>query len=182
MITIVIPESTWFDEKKSEVLNIKRTTLNLEYSLIAVSLWEMHYKKPFLSTKDKIKNVEEWLYFFYCMTINNKNIDPRIFYSIPVQEFNRVQKYMEDPMTATTITNHETKSQTKQMTNEEIYCAMAMLHIPFECQKWHLNRLIKLIEVCAIRNSPNEKMSKKETAASWRKANAAAKAKYHSRG
>ena len=181
MITITIPESNWFDEKNSEFVSVKETTVNMEFSLISVSKWEMHYLKPYL--KEKKPTLEEQLYLFYCMVINPGNIDPRIFYAITEKDFIRVHEYINHPMSATKIQNHKKeKAGSKEMTSEEIYCAMSMLHIPYECQKWHLNRLLKLIEVCAIRNAPPEKMSKKDMAAEWKRTNARNRAKFKSKG
>lgn len=181
MITIHIPSSEMYDEKKAEVIQFKACTLNLEYSLIAISKWEMKIKKPYLSTKEK--SLEEWLYLFYCMTINSNGLDQRIFYSIPPEEYMRLQQYIADPMTATVVHDHSRKKpNTDSMTTEEIYCAMSMLNIPYSCEKWHLSRLLKLVEVCAIKNTPPEKMSKEDAAAEWRRVNAANRAKFNSKG
>ena len=38
-----------------------------------------------------------------------------------------------------------------------IYAAMASYGIPFECEKWHLNRLLALIRACGEENLPPEK-------------------------
>lgn len=181
MITIQIPESSWYDERKSEFISIKAMTLNLEYSLISISDWEAKTHKPFLTTDEK--TIDEWLYLFYCMTINKNGLDYRAFYAIPPKEYERLMEYIKDPMTATTITNHkQDQKPAKKMTSEELYAAMSMLNIPYECKKWHLNRLIMLIDVCAIKNSPPDKMSKGEAAKSWREINARNRAKFNSKG
>ena len=181
MITITIPKSSWYDEKNAEFISVKETTLTLEYSLMSISEWEMKTHKPFLTTDNK--TIDEWLYLFYCMTINKNGIDPRIFYAIPASEYTRLEEYIRDPMTATTISKSPKQQKpASKMTSEELYAAMSMLNIPYECKKWHLNRLIMLIEVCAIRNSPPEKMSKADAAKGWRELNARNRAKFHSKG
>lgn len=181
MITITLPESSWYDEKTSEFISIKPMTVTMEYSLISISDWESKTHKPFLSTENK--TIDEWLYLFYCMTINKNGIDPRYFYAIQPDDYAKIQAYISDPMTATTITRRDNqKKPANKMTSEELYCAMSMLNIPYECKKWHLNRLIMLIEVCAIRNAPPDKMSKADAAKGWRELNARNRAKYHSKG
>lgn len=181
MITITLPKSSWYDEKTSEFISIKPMTVTMEYSLISISDWESKTHKPFLSTENK--TIDEWLYLFYCMTINKNGIDPRYFYAIQPDDYAKIQAYISDPMTATTITRRDNqKKPANKMTSEELYCAMSMLNIPYECKKWHLNRLIMLIEVCAIRNAPPDKMSKADAAKGWRELNARNRAKYHSKG
>ncbi len=181
MISITIPVSEWYDETHHEIIQIKKPmVLNMEHSLISISKWESFYKKAFLTSE---KTTEEWFYYFYCMLLNPAGIDRRIFYMTPQTEFQRVQEYMADPMTATTISKtDEEKKSPRIMTSEELYCAMSMLNVPYECQKWHINRLIVLLEVCAIRNAPDKKMSKAQTASSWAKTNARNRAKFKSKG
>ena len=59
---------------------------------------------------------------------------------------------------------------------------MVALQIPFECEKWHLNRLLTLIEVCNRKNSPDKKMSKKQIADQNRALNALRRKKFGTRG
>ena len=59
---------------------------------------------------------------------------------------------------------------------------MIVLGIPFECEKWHLNRLMTLIRVVSAKNAPPKKMSKNEILAQQRRLNAERKAKFNTKG
>ena len=70
------------------------------------------------------------------------------------------------------------------ITSELIYYWMAANQIPFECENWHLNRLLTLIQVCGIKNDPKggKKMSKREIISENDRINEMRKAKYNTKG
>lgn len=182
-----------WDPKKEEFFYIpemKPATLLLEHSLLSLSKWESKYHKPFLVTKKHEKDgpvhdADEMLYYIECMTINN--VDPDIYCRLTDEHIQQIGDYIADPMTATTITHRGTQASSGQrsseiVTSELIYYWMTVHQIPFECQKWHLNRLLMLIEVCNVKNAPPKKMSKADILRQNHAINNARRAKYHTRG
>lgn len=94
-----------------------------------------------------------------------------------------ITDYMGDPMTATVITDRRKSKRNREMiTAEIIYYQMTALSIPFECQKWHLNRLLMLIRVCGIKNSPDDKMSAAERNQSNAELNAQRQKQFNTKG
>lgn len=178
-LTIKVPGKEFFDAKKCEFIEVKDTTLVLEHSLISVTKWESKWHKPYLSRDEKTK--EEVLDYIRCMTLNT--VDPNVYYALSEDNVNNIIKYIEDPMTATTFKREEKRSSREIITNEVIYYWMTALNIPFDpCQKWHLSRLMTLIEVCSIKNAPSKKMSKMDVMRQNKLLNAQRRAKYHTRG
>lgn len=180
MLTIKIPKGReLFDEVNNEFITSKAQTLQLEHSLVSLSKWESKWCKPFL-TKD-IKTHEESIDYIRCMTIT-QNVDPIVYRFITNEEMDQVNQYIEAPMTATTFSNNKESINREIITSEIIYYWMIALNIPFECQKWHLNRLITLINVCNIKNTPPKKMNKRDVMSRNRALNEARRKKLGTRG
>lgn len=160
MLKITIPASEQYDEVKQEFINFKEQVLALEHSLVSISKWEAKWNKPFLT--DKAKSYEEWIDYTKCMTVT-QNVSDLTYKRIGNKEFMKIKKYIDSPMTATTFSNIGASSPSRDIiTSEVIYYKMVYHGIPFECQKWHLNRLLTLIRVCDIKSMPPKKMSTRE--------------------
>lgn len=161
MLQIAIPSHEYFDERTNEFITVKGQVLQLEHSLVSISKWEAKWNKPFLS-KEK-KTVEEFLDYVRCMTLT-QNVNPMVYKNINDSIAKQIMEYIEAPMSATWF--NEAKSAPRRssevVTSELVYYWMVALQIPFECQKWHFNRLMTLIRICNIKNAPKKKMSKSE--------------------
>jgi len=180
MLQIVIPATESYDEVLEEFVNSKEQVLQLEHSLVSLSKWESKWKKPFLTKINK--TYEESIDYIRCMTLT-QNVDPSIYIHITHDNIREVNEYIEDSMTATTFSVEETKAQSNQInTAEIIYYWMIALNIPFECQKWHLNRLLTLINVCNIKNKPPKKMNRKDLLARNRALNEQRRMALHTGG
>lgn len=149
-----------FDESTQEFIESKEQTLQLEHSLVSLSKWESKWHKAFLSKREK--TFEETIDYIRCMTIT-KNVDPSVYFNLSKENIEAINRYIEDPMTATYIAEDPNGSIGGDVvTSELIYYWMISLNIPQECQKWHLNRLLSLIKVCNVKNMPAKKMSQSE--------------------
>lgn len=183
MLTLQIPPREFFDEGKQEFINFEGCSLQMEHSLISLSEWEAKWKKPFLNKPESRTN-EELLDYFRCMTIT-KNVDPLAFKSLTQEHINTIVNYINDPMTATWFSDDDSKKPGRPkeiVTSELIYYWMIAQNIPFECRKWHLNRLLTLIRVCNVKNNPPKKMSKADIARRQRELNEQRKKKLGTKG
>lgn len=159
MLRITIPSIELFDEKQQRFSRSKEITLQLEHSLVSISKWESVWRKPFL-TKHK-KTLKEILDYIKCMTIT-QNVDPDIYNYIPQDVIDKIVEYIETPRTATNIPETIGKPNNETITSELIYYWMVTFNIPFECQTWHLDRLLTLIKVINLKNQPRKKGSTRE--------------------
>ncbi len=149
-----------WNELTQEFISTKKDwVLQLEHSLISLSKWESKWCKPFFSKEDK--TYEETLDYIRCMTLT-PNVPDEVYKCLTPSNIAAINDYIAAPMTATWFgKDQQSKKSNEQVTSELIYYWMIALNIPFECQKWHINRLLTLIRVCNIKNQPSKKMSKR---------------------
>lgn len=181
MLQITVPSAEFWDETKEEFVTLKGQTLQLEHSLVSISKWEAKWQKAFLGKEPKTQ--EQTIDYIRCMTIT-QNVDPLVYSHLSQENYKQINDYIDSPMTATHFSKDSRTSQrTKDtITAELIYYWMIAFNIPVEFQKWHLNRLLTLIRVCDIKNSPQKKMSKKEIMQKNSALNAARRARMNSKG
>lgn len=181
-IEITIPKTELFDEASNKFLVAEpEVVVEVEHSLVSVSIWEAKFEKPFLNSPQMTD--AEVIAYIKCMTKDQKLPDS-VFDRITKSEADRVAKYITAKMSATWFTEVPgQKTPAKQtVTSEMIYYWMVSLNIPSEYQHWHLNRLITLIRVCNDQNAPKKKMNKADVYARNRELNAQRRAAAGSKG
>lgn len=181
MLTIKVPigPEKW-DAENEEFIEPPYVVLEMEHSLVSISKWESKWHKAFLT--DKKKTAEETLDYIKDMTLND--VDPDVYNHLTPENVDEIEKYIKAPMTATVI-GRETKqggSKKEVTTSELIYFWMIAQNIPFECQYWHLNRLLTLIKVCSMKTNPPSKRSQGELMRDYAAINKANRAKFNSKG
>lgn len=181
MLPLTISAGELYDEVRNEFIVVdKDTELMLEHSLISISKWESKYHKPFIGKANKTN--EELIYYIQCMTLN-KNVNENVYKHITVEQLKAVKDYIDDPMTATKVTERGSRRKSNEIvTSEVIYGWMVALQIPYQFEKWHLNRLITLIKVCNAQNTPKKKMSMKDTVSQNASLNELRKARMGTKG
>lgn len=163
MLKIFIESQELFDNIKQEFISTKSTELRLEHSLASISKWESKWKKPFLSNNKKDeKNNDEIIDYIKCMNLNS-DVDDIVYNCLSDKNIETITNYISDSMTATTFNEIGQSGAKKEIiTSELIYFWMISYNIPIECENWHINRLLTLIRIFSIKNTPPKKMSKSE--------------------
>ena len=180
MLNIVVPGAELWDEKKQEFVSTGDVSLQLEHSLLSISKWESKWHTPFLVKKNKTR--EELLDYIRCMTIT-PNVDPITYLCLTEDNVKQIRDYIDDPMTATTFSKDEHSKPSREVTTSEvIYYWMVSHNIQFECQKWHISRLLTLIRVCNVKNAPPKRRSKRDIASQYAALNAARRKQLNTRG
>lgn len=171
----------FYDERTNEFFEIPGCKFKIEHSLVSLYKWESKWKVPFLHTQ---MTREQKIDYVRCMTIT-QNVNPMCYRLITDSILEDIDKYINESQTATTINHNGPKKPGKKeiVTAEIIYYWMASYQIPFECEKWHLSKLLTLIEVCSIKNDTHsKKMSKSDILRQNSKINAARRAAHHTKG
>ena len=180
MLTIIVPGVEMFDEQSQEFVTRGDVTLELEHSLVSLSKWEQMYEKPFLGSEEK--TTEEVFEYIKIMTLT-PNVPEEIFAKLSEDNITAINNYLDAQMTATWF--HDAPGAPKSrdvITAELIYYWMITFQIPFECERWHLNRLFTLIRVCNIKQAKPKKMSRAEVAARNRELNIQRRAQLGTKG
>ena len=179
MLKVSIPMAEGFDDNTEEFVVTASYELEFEHSLASLSKWESFWHKPFLSADDKTD--EETLWYVQAMLLT-PDVPPEVFSRLTKANADAINEYIGAKMTATWFREEKTKPNREIITAEVIYYWMISLNIPFECQYWHLNRLLTLIQVCNKKNAPAKKMTPKQAAEQQRNLNAQRKARLGTRG
>jgi hypothetical protein len=179
VIIIPLPKREYWDEANQRFVYIPQGELVLNHSLNSLRKWESIHHKPFLSREEKTK--EEILDYIKCMTIN-EDVGPEVYEALSPAVLKRIQEYINDPMTATTIRRENQKRNNEIITAEIIYYWMVALQITESYRKWHLNQLLTLILVCNIKNEPPKKQNKGDIMRNNAALNAARRKKFNTKG
>ena len=180
MLKITIPGVESFDELKSEFIMSDEVHLQLEHSLASLSKWESVWEKPFLS--DEEKSLEETVAYVKDMVLT-PNVPDKVFDQLTNDNLRQINAYIAKKMTATWFNERGPKKpNTKTITSELLYYWMVAHSIPFECQYWHLNRLLTLIRVCNAENAPEEEVSQADMLAERRRLNEERRKQFGTKG
>lgn len=174
MLVLEIPGREMWDEGRQEFLHEEGLTVELEHSLASISKWESRWNKIFLSQGNKTD--EELRDYIRCMAVSD--FPEEALDKFSTSDVDRINEYISAPMTATRITSRTGKfapPPSEEVSSEVIYYLVFSYGIPIEVEHWHLNRLLTLIEVFNVKNSPQKKMSDREVSERYAMLNAARK-------
>lgn len=150
-------------------------SLELEHSLFTISKWESKHKKAFYGSRGKTP--EEMLDYMRCM-IMTPDVDRDLVFAFEPDDFTTVQNYIDDPMTASSIHTPQsspTVADKEVLTSDLIYYFMTQLRIPFEADRWHIHRLLMLIEIISAKQESSSKkkpMNRAAAVSKYRELNA----------
>lgn len=182
-LLLKLPSRELFDEATSRFVTVKESSVILEHSLYSLAKWESIWHIPFLESCAKLTK-KQAVSYYDCMAYKSEVVPENFALRLTRDDIKKIESYISDPMTASTYNQTKSKTANKEIiTAEVLYYLMASYGIPFEeCEHWHLNRLMSLLQMCSVKSGPEQKMSKRETAAYYKALNDARRVRMHTRG
>jgi hypothetical protein len=180
MLNLLIPGAELFNEADNTFSYPDGVELALEHSLVSVSKWESITEKPFLTKNEKTSDEME----LYIQTmILSPNPPEGIAKRLSDENMSAINAYIDSAQSATTFgVMPQTRGRGEVITAELIYYWMIAYSVPFECQYWHLNKLLTLIKVCNVKTTKPKAMSREQLVARNRSLNEKRKAELNTRG
>jgi len=168
-----------FDDATQSFIQVEPRIVRLEHSLLSMSKWESEYELPLLSSMNKEGDAERILKSYVKFMVIGPPIADDEDTMLWAKHRQDIILYINKPHTATKIVyndrNIKKKPKKQTVTSEIIYYWMMASNIPLECEKWHLNRLLTLLEVFSVMTD-NKKLSQKESMIHRRSLNQARRA------
>lgn len=160
MLILDVEEQEFWDSKQEIFFETKPIRVRLEHSLISIAKWEANWEKPYLPTPGKAEGIsgkKEEIDYIRCMIIGG-NV-PEYIPSLLLNKYGEeIKEYIGKKHSATTIYRIGSTPPARQViTSELIYYWMIKFSIPFDCQMWHFNRLLMLIDICSVKESEDSK-------------------------
>lgn len=171
MLTVKMDATEHYDEETNTFIYTDPYELHMEHSLSSISKWEQKFERPCpLINNETMTDMEEKIYYLQCMCLDEFDDDEQmmnVLSSLKTSDIERIYEYINKKMTATTFFDFQSNNinrvtDNSKNTSELIYYAMIVFNIPFECERWHLNRLLTLIEVCKRKNQKQEGPSQEQ--------------------
>lgn len=152
-------EMEFFDEKTSTFINLPKVTIKMEHSLYTISKWESKHHKSFFSRNEKTSS--ELIDYIHIMIQEPEQVNLDLLNAITGNKsiVDKIKEYLDDTMTGTFFREIPKRSSSELVTSELLYYQMISYRIPVEFEHWHINRLVTLIKVFNIKNSPPKKRS-----------------------
>lgn len=183
MLTIELVLTEHFDEVNETFEPAETMAVCLEHSLSSLSKWEQCFEVPFLTTE---KTPDQIIAYIQMMVVEPSTIGNSWVEKLTPEHIEQINKYINAKATATWFSESSSKSDTPKkkevITSELIYYWMISAGVPFECQHWHLKRLLTLLRVCSIKNAPTKKTNRRDLASRNRMLNAQRKARLGTTG
>lgn len=159
-LKLQISKHEGYNYNTEEFFSVDPQEVVLEHCLLAVARWEAKWKKPFFGEQEK--TTTELLSYFSCMIMNDA--DENFVIALSQEQIDQIGNYIKEEQTATTITHKNQPPKSNEgLSSELLYYYLTQVPAPWDiCERWHMSRLLKLLEIASIKSQPDKKMSTKD--------------------